>query len=269
MPRFAPVTFRSWFEKRHALPSGGRTVMLWPDTFTDHFAPGIPKDSVIALEKLGFSVILPDRELCCGRPLYDFGMLTLAKEALSDILDTLRLPARNGMPIIGLEPSCVAVFRDELINLFPKHDVAQALARQVKTLSEFLNEQEPDLELPKLPFKAMLHLHCHHKAVMGGDADRRLMQRLGLDADVLDAGCCGMAGSFGFEKNNYSVSLAVGEMALLPAVRAADPNTLIITDGFSCREQIQQVTGRRTLHMAQVLAMALRDQPLPGAINPS
>lgn len=269
MPKFAPVTFRKWFEKRQALAAGGPTIMLWPDTFTDHFAPHIAKDAVYVLESLGFTVTLPVRELCCGRPLYDFGMLKKAKESLSDILDTLHIPALQRMPIIGLEPSCVTVFRDELKNLFPKDETALALSRNVKTLSEFLRDQTQEIEFPHLEAKALMHGHCHQKAVIGLGADEALLKRLGLDYEVLDSGCCGMAGSFGFESSHYQISLAVGEQILLPAIREAETNTLVIADGFSCREQIRQVTGREALHTAEVVAMALRRQTLPGAFNPS
>ncbi|WP_141735980.1 FAD-binding and (Fe-S)-binding domain-containing protein [Oligoflexus tunisiensis] len=269
MPHFAPVTFRRWFEKRRALPADGQAVMLWPDTFTDHFTPEIAKDAVFVLETLGFSVNLPERELCCGRPLYDFGMLKKAKESLSDILDTFRDSAARGLPIIGLEPSCVAVFRDELKNFFPDDPVAQRLTRQVKTLNEFLNEQGRDIELPRMEGTAVVHGHCHQKAVMGFKADEKTFERLGLDFSILDSGCCGMAGSFGFEASSYEVSVAVGEQCLLPAVRSAKRGTLIIADGFSCREQIQQLTGCKALHTAEVLAMALRGHTLPGAFNPS
>jgi Fe-S oxidoreductase len=269
MPSFAPITFRSWFQRRKALPSGGRDVLLWPDTFTDHFAPTIPKDAVYVLESLGFNVILPQRELCCGRPLYDFGMLDKARESLSDILDALRKPVLAGMPVIGLEPSCVAIFRDELKNFFPEDPVAQALKRQVKTLGEFMSELGQDIDLPRLDVKALVHGHCHQKAVIGMRAEEKTFQRLGLDFTMLDSGCCGMAGSFGFERHNYNISVAIGEQFLLPAVRAAEPETLIVVDGFSCREQIQQLTGRQPIHMAELLAMALRKGPLPGAINPS
>jgi Fe-S oxidoreductase len=251
------------------LPAGGRAVMLWPDTFTDHFAPTIPKDAVYVLESLGFEVILPERELCCGRPLYDFGLLNKAKESLSDILDALREGVLAGMPVIGLEPSCVTVFRDELKNFFPEDPVAQALSRQVKTLGEFISELGQDIDLPQMEAKALVHGHCHQKAVMGMQAEEKIFQRLGLDFTMLDSGCCGMAGSFGFERHNYNISVAIGEQVLLPAVRAAEPDTLIVADGFSCREQIQQLTGRRPLHMAELLAMVIRKGQLPGVINPS
>lgn len=257
MPRFAAETFRKWFAKRPPAEGKRQWVLLWPDTFSDHFSPEIPRAAVHALEGLGFAVSIPERELCCGRPLYDFGMLKKAKRLLEGIIDALRVPALAGLPIVGLEPSCVAIFRDELKNFFPNDETANALGRQMKTLSEFVNERAADIPIPHLHAKAIVHGHCHHKAVMGFQEDEKLLERLGLDFTVLDSGCCGMAGSFGFERGHYGISVAIGERVLLPAVRNADPDTWIIADGFSCRQQIEQLTGRRPFHMAEVLVKAI------------
>jgi len=236
---------------------GHRKVILWPDTFNNYFHPQIARAAVEVLEAAGFRVLVPQRSLCCGRPLYDYGRLDLAKRMLGDILDTLRPYLAAGVPVVGLEPSCIAVFRDELINLFPEDDDARRLSRQSFLLGEFLHKQAPDWELPQIRRKALVHIHCHHRSIMGMSADAAVLTRLGLDVRILDSGCCGMAGAFGFEKEHYDLSMRVGERVLLPAVRNAAQDTLIIADGFSCREQIAQGTGRRALHLAEVIHMAM------------
>jgi Fe-S oxidoreductase len=190
-------------------------------------------------------------------------MLHLAQRLLRQILVTLRPQIRAGIPVVGLEPSCVAVFRDELPNLFPHDQDARRLSRQAFLLSEFLIHKVQGYQPPRLPRKAVVHGHCHHKAIMGMTDEETVLARLGLDVTVLDAGCCGMAGSFGFEKDHYDVSIKCGERVLLPAVRAAARDTLIIADGFSCREQIAQTTDRHALHLAQVIQMALREGRAP------
>jgi FAD/FMN-containing dehydrogenase/Fe-S oxidoreductase len=255
LPVLAPRTFRSLFENGTADRDAGGTVLLWPDTFTDLFHPEIGTAAVAVLEAAGFRVTIPRRVLCCGRPLYDFGMLDLARRQLLQILDALRPEIRAGIPILVLEPSCAAVFRDELLQFFPKDDDARRLAAETVTLAELLVRDAPHFE-PHLAGRALVQPHCHQHAVMGLAADHMLTGRLGLDARFLD-GCCGMAGAFGFSKGHDDVSLAIGEQALLPAVRAAAPEELILADGFSCRTQIAQATGRRALHLAEVLAAGL------------
>jgi FAD/FMN-containing dehydrogenase/Fe-S oxidoreductase len=251
LPAFARQTFRAWFAKRGPGRTEGRPVLLWPDTFTNAFHPEIAIAATEVLEAAGFQVTLPRRVLCCGRPLYDFGMLGLARRWLGQILETLP----EGIDIVGLEPSCVTTFRDELLQLFPGDPRAQALAARTFTLSELLIRT--GFAPPRLDRRAVVHGHCHHKAVLGMAADRELLARLGLAFEVLDSGCCGMAGAFGFEKSHYEVSIACGEQVLLPAVRAAGEDVLVVADGFSCREQIVQNTGRQALHLAQVVRMAL------------
>ncbi|HET7633454.1 MAG TPA: FAD-binding and (Fe-S)-binding domain-containing protein [Burkholderiales bacterium] len=255
IPPLASPTFRQWFAQRLPRDGQGSRVILWPDTFTNHFLPAAGRAAVEVLEAAGCSVALPPRPLCCGRPLYDWGMLDLAIRLWRQTLETLAADIAAGTPIVGLEPSCVAAFRDELINLFPDNENAMRLSRQTFTLSEFL--QKIDYRPPSLTRRALVHGHCHHKAIMHMNADAALFGRLGLDYEILDSGCCGMAGSFGFEKDKYDLSLKIGERVLLPAVRQASGDTLIIADGFSCREQIIQATSRTPLHLAQVLQMAL------------
>ncbi|HEU5369892.1 MAG TPA: FAD-linked oxidase C-terminal domain-containing protein, partial [Ktedonobacterales bacterium] len=260
VPAFARQSFQQWFRQHRPRHVGNERVILWPDTFNNYFHPETAQAAVEVLEAAGYQVEVPQAALCCGRPLYDYGMLDLAKHYLQRILETLRPEIRAGTPIIALEPSCAAVFRDELLNLFPQDEDAKRLSQQVLLLSEFLQKRASDYELPRLPLKAVVHGHCHHKAVIGMQDEEAVLKRLGLDYDVLDAGCCGMAGSFGFERGErYDVSIKAGERALLPTVRDAARETLVITDGFSCREQIAQGTDRRALHLAQVLQMALRE----------
>jgi Fe-S oxidoreductase/FAD/FMN-containing dehydrogenase len=259
IPRFAPQTFQAWFRQREKRNRDKPPVILWPDTFNNHFHPATAKAAVEVLEAAGRRVIVPGGFLCCGRPLYDYGMLDLAKRQLRQIMARLRQPIRAGVPIVGLEPSCVSVFRDELVNLFPHDYDAQRLHRQVSLLSEFLEREAPDFQPPRLRRKALLHGHCHHKAVIKMAAEVALLDKLGLDYEIPDSGCCGMAGAFGYEAGqHYQVGLAAGERVLLPAVRQAAADTLIISDGFSCREQIRQGTGRGALHLAEVLRFALR-----------
>jgi Fe-S oxidoreductase len=221
--------------------------------------PDTAKAAVEVLEAAGFDVIVPRAHLCCGRPLYDVGMLDRAKSLLLDIMDELLPEIEAGVPIVVLEPSCAAVFRDELTNLFPKDERARALAQQVFLLSEFLEKYAEDFPLPTLARKALIHGHCHHKAIMKMTAEESVLRRMGVDFTAPAPGCCGMAGAFGFEKEKYEVSKAIGELELLPAVRKAPTDWLIVADGFSCREQIAQETDRQALHLAEVLQMALRE----------
>jgi FAD/FMN-containing dehydrogenase/Fe-S oxidoreductase len=261
MPPFAPETFKEWFRHRQPkIRTDATPVILWPDTFTNHFHPEIAKAAVEVLEAAGCEVLIPRQSLCCGRPLYDFGMLDVAKRLLRQILDSLRQQIRAGIPMIGLEPSCLSVFRDELINLFPHDEDARRLSKKCFLLSEYLHQR--GFKPPQLHRKALMHGHCHHRSIFGIEPEMKLLKEMGLEVEVPESGCCGMAGSFGFEPgDHYRVSMACGERALLPAVRQAENETLIIADGFSCQEQIAQTTNRRALHLAQVLQLALRAGP--------
>ncbi|HEV3091077.1 MAG TPA: FAD-linked oxidase C-terminal domain-containing protein [Candidatus Cybelea sp.] len=257
IPLFAPQTFRAWFASRPPRAARGREVILWPDTWNNHFHPETARAAVEVLEDAGFCVTLPPRPLCCGRPLYDFGMLGLAKTWLRDALDALGPQIRSGVPLVGLEPSCVSVFRDEMVNLLGDNDDARRLKEQTFLLPEFLAREAPEYSPPPLRRKAVMHQHCHHKSVLDAGAEKRLLERMQLEVAAPDTGCCGMAGPFGFEEKHYDVAMTVGERVLLPSVRAASPQTIVIADGFSCREQVAQATGRQALHPAQVMKMAL------------
>jgi Fe-S oxidoreductase len=218
---------------------------------------------VTVLEAAGFEVVLPDRSLCCARPLFAWGMLDLAKKQLADCMEALAPRLEAGIPVVGLEPACVASFRDELCKLCPEDSRAERLRKNSYTLGEFLSQQE-GYQPPSMNRKAMVHVHCNHHAVMGIRGEQKILSAVGLDYEVLDSGCCGMVGPFGFEKDHYELSLKIGERVLLPAVRETDGDTLIIADGYSCREQIAQTTQRRALHLAQVLEMALAEEVRTG-----
>jgi Fe-S oxidoreductase len=186
-------------------------------------------------------------------------MLALAKRWLRQILVELRPAIVEGVPVVALEPSCLAVFRDELRNLFPHDEDATRLSKQSFLLSEFLERKLDGWQPPTLARKALVHGHCHHKALTTLDDEEAVLTKLGIDFDVVDSGCCGMAGSFGYHAgDHYEVSMKAGERVLLPAVRRADASTLIVADGFSCRTQIADATGRRALHLAEVIRMALQ-----------
>jgi Fe-S oxidoreductase len=268
MPRFAPESFQRWVARREvsARPSRQR-VILWPDTFNNHFEPHTAQAAVEVLEEAGYRVEVPAEPLCCGRPLYDYGMLDEAKRQLLQVLDVLRPSIRAGVPVVMLEPSCGSVFTDELVNLFPNDEDAQRLKQQTFLFADFL-EQE-GYTPPRLERQAVLHGHCHHKALVGLSAEERLLKKAGLEVNTLDSGCCGMAGSFGFEPEKYELSMKIGERKLLPAVREAPEDTLLVADGFSCRTQIEQGSPRRALHLAEVLRMARREGPRgPSGKNP-
>jgi len=260
IPPFAPRSFKAWFRSRPARNRSSQPVLLFADTFNNYFHTDVAKAAVEVLENAGFQVAVPMHDLCCGRPLYDYGMLGLAKQWLADILFKLRPQIESGTPMVVLEPSCCAVFRDELRNLYPNNADAKRLCEQTFTLGEFLRRCAPGYAVPQLRRQALVHGHCHHKAVMGLTAEEEVLKAMGLDFKLLDSGCCGMAGSFGFEKGDpYDVSVKCGERVLLPEVRRARDEDLIIADGFSCKTQIEQATERRALHLAQVLQLALRE----------
>ena len=262
---FADETFTSLVRQPHRASAGGRRVILWPDTFNNYFEPDVGKAAVEVLEAAGCSVELPRAALCCGRPLYDFGMLELARRQLEQILDRLRPEIRAGVEIVGLEPSCVDVFRDELVNMLPHDEDARRLAEQTFSFVEFLTERL-DWHPPTLDAQAVVQGHCHHRAAEKTMRhDRELLDRLGLDYSILETGCCGMAGSFGYHAGErYDVSVAVAEHGLLPALAETPESTLVVADGFSCRGQIQQLAGRDAVHIAQVAQRALRESGRTG-----
>jgi FAD/FMN-containing dehydrogenase/Fe-S oxidoreductase len=258
IPAFAAETFKQWFRRRPPRLAG-LEVLLWPDTFNNYFKPETAQAAVEVLEEAGFQVKVPREHMCCGRPLYDHGFLDMAKSYLDRVMTTLAPAIEAGMPMVVLEPSCCSVFRDELNGLFPNSPLAHRLAEQTFTLAEFLEKKAPDFQPPRLARKAIVQGHCHHKAIMRLTAEEQVLAKMGVNYEVLTSGCCGMAGAFGFEQDKYDISVRIGERVLLPQVRDAAPSTIVIADGFSCKDQIEQQTSRRALHLAEVMALAIRE----------
>lgn len=268
IPPFAPQTFQGWLRRHRTAPAPERPpVILFADTFNNHFHPDTAIAAVEVLEDAGFDVAVPIQDLCCGRPLYDYGFLDMAKRWLLRILRALQPYIHAGVPMVVLEPSCWAVFKDELTNLLPDLPDAQRLRAQTYTLGEILCERAPGYRPPPLHKTAILHGHCHQKALDALDNraygslvhERKVLKDLGVDFRMPEDGCCGMAGAFGFERgDHYEVSIRCGERVLIPEVKKAGEDELLIADGFSCREQIEQTTSRRALHLAEVIQMALR-----------
>jgi len=256
IPPFAPETFQSWFRKRGIRNQGKQKVLLWADTFNNYFFPETAQAAVAVLENQGYQVQVPRQHLCCGRPLYDYGFLDRAKKYLNDVLDAVDAEISAGTPMVVLEPSCCSVFRDEINGLMPDSARAHRLMENTFLLSEFLERKVKHYRAPQLKRKAIVQGHCHHKAIMRLDEEESVMKKMGLDFEVLDSGCCGMAGSFGYEADKYDVSIQCGERALLPRVRKASLEAIVVADGFSCREQISQQTNRHALHLAEVIEIA-------------
>jgi FAD/FMN-containing dehydrogenase/Fe-S oxidoreductase len=269
LPRFAPRSFRSWFssrrEARDAL--GRREVVLFPDTFNNFFEPEVAIAATEVLERAGFLVVIPPRDLCCGRPLYDAGMLERARWRLAQAVETLAPMIQRGAAVVGLEPSCLLTFRDELPSLLSGDARAAALANRAMLLDEFLAREAPNFEAPALTGHALIHGHCHQKSLAGMKHETSLLGAAGgLSVETPDTGCCGMAGAFGYGADRFEISRAIGERVLLPAVRAAAPDTLIVADGFACRSQIRHFCpNRHPLHLAQVLNL---HGPVDGKASP-
>ena len=260
VPPFARETFKDWFADRGAVNPEGDPVLLFPDTFNNFLHPEVLKATVEVIESAGFRPVVPEQALCCGRPLYDYGMLDTAKLFWRRMLKVLEPQIREGIPLVGAEPSCVASFRDELPGLMPHDEDAKRLSLQSLTLAEFLQRHAPEWEPPRLSGKALVHGHCHHEAVMGMSAEKELYEKMGLDFEVLDSGCCGLAGSFGFEKDHDEISREIGEQRLMPAVREAPEEAILVADGFSCKTQIEEMSDRHPLHTAQLLAQAIKGE---------
>ncbi len=257
VPAFAEQTFASWFAGRPpsvTAPSRGR-VLLWPDSFTNYLAPQVGRAAVAVLEAAGYEVVLPRAPVCCGLTWISTGQLKAAKKRIRRSLAVLSPELAAGTPIVGLEPSCTAVLRRDAAELVPDDPLTEALSSSTVTFAELLGRS--DWQPPDVSTDALVQTHCHQHAVLGFGPDRALMAKAGIRADIPDSGCCGLAGNFGFERGHYDVSRAVGERVLLPAVRAADPDTAVVADGFSCRTQIAHGTSRRAVHLAELLAAAL------------
>jgi Fe-S oxidoreductase len=231
-------------------------VVLWPDTWNNYYHPQTLAAAEHVLTQAGFKVQTPKGHICCGRPLYDFGLLDAARRYLAGILDRMAPEIEAGLPFIFLEPSCASVFKDELHELFPKDKRAELLGGHVWLLADWLAAKAPDFVIGRLEgTRILIHGHCHHKAVFGGaGSEIALLRRAGATVEPIQAGCCGMAGPFGFEADKFEVSKTIANQGLLPAVEASAPETVIVADGFSCREQIAQLSSRRAVHFAEALA---------------
>ena len=260
IPTFAPVTLQRWFADRPPVNPDGRRVVLWPDTFNNHFHTDVGVACVEALEAAGWHVVMPQDHVCCGRPLYDYGFLDLAERYLHRTLDVLRDEIRAGTPVVGMEPSCLAVFKDELVKMLPHDDDADRLRRNALHFGEFFETY--DVDVPAFVRDALLWGHCHHKATGGVEPEQHVLERMGLRVQEATGGCCGLAGSWGFEAGKHDISLRCGEEGLLPAVRDAAGETVVVANGFSCKTQLEQSgVGRRALHLAQVMQLARERGP--------
>ncbi|HEX5236603.1 MAG TPA: FAD-binding and (Fe-S)-binding domain-containing protein [Silvibacterium sp.] len=253
LPRFAQRSFLS--HRPRTSRSGAAPVLLWPDTWNNYYHPQTLAAAQAVLQTAGFDVRFPSKHLCCGRPLYDFGFLPAARRYLKRVMECLAPEIDGGFPIVFLEPSCASVFLDELHNFFPNDRRADALRDNSFLLSDFLEQHAPQYQAPSLSGRKLLvHGHCHHKSLMKMDSEMALLRRAGADVTLLDSGCCGMAGPFGFEREKFEVSQILAERVLLPAIRHAEPDALLVMDGFSCREQVAQNSPRRAVHFAEVIA---------------
>jgi len=238
-------------------PSGNlpQVVVLWPDTWNNYYHPQTLVAAERVLTQAGFRVHIPKGHICCGRPLYDFGLLGAARRYLARVLDRMAREIEAGYPFIFLEPSCASVFKDELLELFPNDPRAQRLSQQAWLLADWLAAKAPEFATGRLTgAQVLIHGHCHHKAVFGGPANEiALLRQAGATVDIIQAGCCGMAGPFGFEADKFELSKTIAQDGLLPAVESAAPSTIFVADGFSCREQIAQLSDRKAMHFAELL----------------
>jgi FAD/FMN-containing dehydrogenase/Fe-S oxidoreductase len=247
-PRFAPHTFRSRFQSRSR--GTGEAVVLFDDTFNNHFRPQTAHAAQQVLERAGCAVELPPQHLCCGRPYYDFGMLERARASLDRVLEVLSPQLERGLPVVVLEPGCLSVFRDELRQLFPRDARAARLQAAATSFSELLLSKGFK---GKGGGSVLMHAHCHQKSLWGTAADLRLLNEAGCEVSAPDTGCCGMAGSFGYRPEFFETSKRIAGLALLPTLEKA-PERIVVASGFSCREQIEALSGRPTRHLAELLA---------------
>jgi Fe-S oxidoreductase len=256
LPRFAEQTFRRWFADQPA--GAGTPVLLWVDTFTDHFTPEVGQAAVRVLQAAGYQVQIPDKPVCCGLTWISTGQLDGARKQLRRSLAALEPAVRAGTPIVGLEPSCTAVLRHDLGRLLPSDPRVAPVAASTRTLAELLTGT-PGWVPPSLAgVRGVAQPHCHQHAVLGWQADADLLAAAGAEISAV-GGCCGLAGNFGVERGHYDVSVAVAETALLPAVRSAPHDAVVLADGFSCRTQLEQLAQVRGVHLAQLLDQEGRD----------
>ncbi len=264
LPRFAPQTFLTWFRRRTPEGDGRRgPVLLWVDSFNNHFSPEVLRAGVAVLEDAGFRVQVPQGTQCCGLTWITTGQLGTARRIARRTSAALAPAVRAGIPVVGLEPSCTSALKSDLPELLDGDEEARALSRATLTLAELLVHHTPGWQPPRIEARSLSQTHCHQHATSGFGADSTLLARMGIDNTTLDSGCCGLAGNFGFERGHYDVSVAAGEQVLLPAVRSAAADTRILADGFSCRTQIAQQTPRSGTHLAELIAQALPPSATP------
>ncbi|MGY1616237.1 FAD-binding and (Fe-S)-binding domain-containing protein [Geodermatophilus sp. SYSU D00691] len=262
VPPFARETFRAWWADRPAASGEGRPVALWVDSFTDHFAPSVAQAAVTVLEDAGYRVQVPGADTCCGLTWITTGQLDAARRILGPTVRALAPLAEAGVPIVGVEPSCTAVLRGEAVDLLDD-PAAAAVKAATRTLAELLADT-PGWTPPSLTgLEVVAQPHCHHAAVLGWAADERLLRAAGATVTRL-GGCCGLAGNWGVERGHHDVSVAIAEQQLLPAVRDLSPDAVVLADGFSCRTQLDQLAGRRGLHLAELLAGVSPADRAPG-----
>jgi FAD/FMN-containing dehydrogenase/Fe-S oxidoreductase len=260
VPRFAPERFTDWFAARPAAPPAPLgDVMIWPDTFTDNFHPSIGRAAVAVLEDAGYRVVLPPGHLCCGLTWISTGQLGVAERMLRRTSSTLADALGDDTPLVGLEPSCLAVFRSDAPELLPDDPAVALVAERATSFAELL-ERTPDWSPPHIGGSAVVQPHCHQHAIGGFAADQRILSDAGIHTTTVE-GCCGLAGNFGFEAGHLDVSIAAAEHDLLPAIREAGPGARVVADGFSCRTQVEQLSdAARPLHLAEVLAIELQSR---------
>jgi Fe-S oxidoreductase len=258
LPRLAAKSYRDSRNQtaEELAPPQVAQVVLWADTWNNYYHPQTLAAAESVLTQAGFHVRVSKTPVCCGRALYDFGLLDTARSYLANVFDHMAPEIEAGLPFIFLEPSCASVFKDEALELFPNDPRAQKLSKQVWLLADWLAANAPEWVTGRLTGENILiHGHCHHKAVFGGPANEvALLRKAGAQVELINSTCCGMAGPFGFEADKFELSKTIANLNLLPAVEAASAETTIVADGFSCREQIKQLGHRNALHFAEMLA---------------
>ena len=262
LPTFAIESFLKWFSahpKPQSAPMG--KVVLFNDTFNTYNYPHIAVAATKVFEKLGFEVVLPGHK-CCGRPMISKGLVDEARESARDVVEKLTPFAKEGIPIVGLEPSCLLTLREENLYLLPNDPDVQLVADNSYTFEEFMaklaDEGKVNIQFTNAQRNILLHGHCHQKALVGTKPSHTtLTLPQNYQVNEVDSGCCGMAGSFGYEAEHYDISIQMAERRLLPAVRDADDDTIIVASGVSCRQQIKHGTGKQALHPAEVIRDAI------------